>query len=185
MSDIEALESRILAALDRLGDSVARLPAPEALAAAGTAAAEAPPQPEPAPAPVQAQADDQSGRIAELEAALAEERTVTAQLEERVKALKARQDETIDRLRGQIEDMRRHNATAQDAADRLRQANADLRDLNARMREKLSEQTAEPHLINKAMMAELESLRATRAADRAEVEAVIRELRPLLQEGAE
>ena len=32
---------------------------------------------------------------------------------------------------------------------------------------------AEPHLINKAMMAELEGLRAARGADRGEVEAVL------------
>ena len=169
MADIEELEGRILAALDRIGDGVARLPEPGALAAA---------------APAMAPADDSAERIAELEGALGDERLVSAQLEERVKALKARQDETIERLRGQIEEMRAQAATTQEASERLRQANAELRDLTARLREQLAEGTAEPHLINKAMMAELEALRATRAADRAEVQAVIAELRPMIaQEG--
>lgn len=169
MSDIEALESRILAALDRIGDGVARLPEPGALAASMAIT----------------EIEDQTGEVEKLEAALAEERIVSAQLEERVKALKARQDETVDRLRSQIEEMRQQSAQVQEASERLRQVNADLRDINARLREQLSAQTAEPHLINKAMMAELEALRATRAADKAEVEAVMQELRPLIGEPAE
>ncbi len=167
MADIEELEGRILAALDRIGDGVARLPEPEALAGTGAAPATS--------------AED-TGRIAELESALEDERLVSAQLEERVKALKARQDETIERLRGQIEEMRAQAATTQEASEQLRQVNADLRDLTARLRTQLAEGTAEPHLINKAMMAELEALRATRAADRAEVQAVIAELRPMIAE---
>ncbi len=39
---------------------------------------------------------------------------------------------------------------------------------------------AEPHLINKSMMAELEALRTTQAADRAELDAVLTELVPLV-----
>lgn len=170
MSDIEELEGRILAALDRIGDSAAQLPDPRLLATAT------------APDP---QAEDQLARVAELEAALEDERLVSAQLEERVKALKARQDETIERMRGQIEDLRSQAAVTQEASERLRQVNADLRDINARLREQLSQQTAEPHLINKAMMAELEALRATRAADMAEVQAVMQELRPLIAEEVE
>jgi hypothetical protein len=38
----------------------------------------------------------------------------------------------------------------------------------------------EPHLINKAMMAELEALRAVRSSDRAEVDAIIAELEPIV-----
>lgn len=178
MADIEELERRIFAALDRIGDELSGLPEAEALAEALRRAA---PPPEPAAEPE----EDPAERIAELESALENERLVSAQLEERVKALKARQDETIERLRGQIETLRGQSAQTQEASERLRQVNAELRDINARLRERLTEGTAEPQLINKAMMAELDALRATRAADIAEVQAVIHELRPLVAEETE
>lgn len=165
MTDIEELEGRVLAALDRIADGVARLPDPHGLAAAIS----------PAPA-----AEDQSGRVAALEAALEEERMATAQLEERVKGLKARQDEAIETLKADVARLRDEAAEAQDASERLRQVNGDLRELSAQMREQMVSGTAEPHLINKAMMAEIEALNATRAADRAEVDAVVTELRALL-----
>ena len=43
----------------------------------------------------------------------------------------------------------------------------------------------EPHLINKSMMAELESMRAARQVDLAEVQAIKGALVPLLQDKEE
>ena len=43
----------------------------------------------------------------------------------------------------------------------------------------------EPHLINKAMLAELEGLRATRAADAAEAAAILDRLDPLVNGAAQ
>jgi hypothetical protein len=43
---------------------------------------------------------------------------------------------------------------------------------------------SELHLVNKAMMAELRALRATRAADAAEMDVILGELRPILQQEA-
>jgi len=42
----------------------------------------------------------------------------------------------------------------------------------------------EPHLINKAMMAELEALRASRATDVAEADAILGALTPLVAKAA-
>jgi uncharacterized membrane protein len=58
----------------------------------------------------------------------------------------------------------------------LRQANQQLRDTNKALREAHAAGVAEPQLINTALQAELDGLRATRAADRTEVEAVLVEL---------
>ena len=38
----------------------------------------------------------------------------------------------------------------------------------------------EPHLLNKAMLAELEALRATRLSEMAEMDEILAELKPLI-----
>jgi hypothetical protein len=43
---------------------------------------------------------------------------------------------------------------------------------------------SEPHLVNKAMLAELEALRATRSADAAEMDAILEELTPIIEREA-
>ena len=76
MSQIEELQRRIIAAMERIGTGV------EALETASPAAA---------------------SEDAELRAALDEERTTNAQLEERIKTLKERHDQEIDGLRAELE----------------------------------------------------------------------------------
>ncbi len=62
----------------------------------------------------------------------------------------------------------------------LRKANEQLRDNNKALREANEAGVAEPHLINKSMLAELEGLRAARAADRAEADLVMADLERLI-----
>lgn len=158
MSDLAELERRITAALDRIGQGV------DALSAA---------------APETSAQDD--GRVAELEAALEEERTANAQLEERVKAIKDRQDQTVDTLAEEVERLREMLEEEEAATARLRKMNGELRANNDALRSAVSQGVAEPHLVNKSMMAELEALRAAQAADRAELDAVLGELGPLVE----
>ena len=66
--------------------------------------------------------------------------------------------------------------------ERLRQANEALRENNALLRSALAEGVADAALINEAMQAELEALSAQQSADAAEVEAILTELRPIVQE---
>ncbi len=155
MSDLAELERRISAALDRIGQGV------EALGAAA---------PDPA----------QDGRVAELEAALEDERLANAQLEERVKAIKERQDTTVETLNEEVTRLRDLLAEEEIAVGRLREMNGALRDNNDALRAAISAGVAEPHLVNKSMMAELEALRAAQTADRAELDAVLGELGPLV-----
>lgn len=161
MSDISILEGRITAALDRIRRGVEWM---------DELAASAPALPIDAP--------DQGA--AALRARLEEERTVNAQLEERVRALKERQDGRLAHLEAEVAENRARLTGLDEDLQRLRQTNAELRDMAAQLREALAEGVTEPQLINRAMLAELEALRAARTVDLAEVNAVIAELRPFL-----
>ncbi len=163
MSDISILEGRITAALDRIRRGVEWM---DELAAAAPVL--------PAGAPGQ--------ETAALRARLEEERTVNAQLEERVRALKERQDGRLSHLETEVAENRARLSGMDEDLQRLRQTNAELRAMAAQLREALAEGVTEPQLINRAMLAELESLRAARAVDLAEVNAVLTELRPFIGE---
>lgn len=156
MSEIEELQRRINAALDRIGRGL------EAGAAATADPAE----------------------LAEAKQALADEKLANEQLEERVKTLRDKRNA----LEEELEALREQNAQALSRLDgelqSLRRANQQLRDNNVALREANAAGVGEAHLINKSMMAELESLRANRAADRAETSAILSELTAVL-EGAE
>ena len=65
-------------------------------------------------------------------------------------------------------------------AQRLRLANDRLRETNEALRQANADGVAEPRLINRAMLAEIEGLRAARAADAAEAGAVLKKLDKLL-----
>ncbi len=166
MSDIQNLEGRITAALDRIRYSTERL----------TAVAV------PEPAPAAEPATDTSAELDELRRQLEEERTANAQLEERIKALNEQHREG---------DAEKQAALAKNAAtlsgldadmQRLRASNAELRELNAQLRSSAAEGAAAPELINRATLAEVEALEAQRATDVAEIDAILGELKPLIEE---
>ena len=159
MSELSQLETRISEALSRIRQGVAGLAAPQDT-------------PSEAAAPEEVEA---------LTARLDEERTANAQLEERVKLLKERQDGKLAELESNVEAARTRAARMDRELQRLRQVNAELRDINGQLREAVAEGVSEPHLVNKAMLAELEALRATRASDAAEMDAIIAELTPIIE----
>lgn len=153
MSEIEELRDRIEAAFGRIDEALGRVQAiPEV-------------QVDPA-------------EMAALRTELADERVVQAQLEERIRGLKERHEKRVAELEAAVEAERGRLATLDHELQRLRQSNADLRDVAGQLRAALAEDVAEPELVNRAMVAEIEALRATRAADLAEIEAVIDTLRP-------
>ncbi|QFT63215.1 hypothetical protein [Roseivivax sp. THAF30] len=164
MNDIAELERRIASALDRIARGV------EGLGAAGDGEVSAAPE---------AAASEE---LTALQAALEDERIANAQLEERVRAIREKQDSEVAKLRAEAEEARAALAGLDSDLQRLRHANDMLTATNEEMRRALEENVGEPHLINKAMLAELESLRAARAADAAESRAVLGALTPLLAE---
>ncbi|GHF50102.1 hypothetical protein [Seohaeicola zhoushanensis] len=165
MKDIEDLQHRLAAAMDRIAAGVERLD----------------------------KAQD-GGSVESLTEALEEEKLANAQLKERLRALNIKHFDEIGALKEQLADTSERDKLqarldAQDAAmarldmdiQRLRQANDQLRSSNAALRAANEAGVGEPHLINKAMLAELEALRASRAADAAEAAAVLAKLEPLLE----
>jgi len=123
----------------------------------------------------------------ELEA----ERVANAQLEERVRAIREKQETTVSALEKTVEDLSAEIASLKEAlADRdgglqrIRRVNAELRRSNAALREANAAGLADPHLVNTSMMAELEALRAEQAAGAAEMAEIAAVLEPILAEQA-
>ena len=82
--------------------------------------------------------------------------------------------EKIDRLIGRIE--------SQDAQfQRRKDANATLRDSNANLREKNIEMLGNPDAINTSLATELAALKTLRVADVGEMDAILEELKPLVE----
>lgn len=167
MSQIEELQSRITLAMARIDAGVSQI--------AGRANDSAP---EP-----------------DLSAALEEERRTSAHLEDRLRALRAEHDDEIAALKAdldrsaEIDALKAELATFDQAMgqldmdlQRLREANEQLRNSNAALRTANENGVGKPRLINKAMLAELEALRAARATEVAEVGVVLAKLKPLLAE---
>lgn len=152
MSNIEELQRRITRAMDRVAAGLDKI---------GSA-------PDPAPDP-------------ELVQALEDERTANAQLTERVRALRARTQKELDQMRARLDENADQMARIDTELQRLRRANEQLTDACAALREANAEGVGDAHLINKAMLAELDGLRAARAADVAETGAIIAALAPLLE----
>lgn len=158
MSQIEELERRITAALDRIGKGIETL--------------------EPA-APEGPGAD--ADEVAALQSALEDEKLVSAQLEERIKALHEKQDAKLAAIAAKADAQAETMARLDGELQRLRSANEQLRVSNKALREANEAGVGEPHLINKAMLAELEGLRAARSADLAETNAILGAMAPLLE----
>lgn len=150
MSQINDLQSRITAALDRISQGLEGM--------SGSSG------------------DADPDAMAELQQKLEDEQTANAQLEERLKRMKDKV-EAAEATAEEAARLGREGLGKLDAdLQSLRRANQQLRDNNKALREANEAGVAEPHLINKAMLSELEGLRAARAADRAETEAVLAEL---------
>jgi chromosome segregation ATPase len=152
MSNIDELQRRITSAMDRVARGVERISA-------------APGGPD----------------EATLQA-LEEERVVTAQLSERVRALRQRSESELAGLRAQVEETQARMIQLDVELQRLRRANRQLGENCAALQAANAEGVGDPELINQAMQAELEGLRAARAVDVAESSAILAALRPLVED---
>lgn len=170
MSDITELERRITAALDRIGTGLDGL----------HSAAPAGPDPE-----MQSKLDAAEARAAELAQALSDEKLANAQLEERMKAVREKADRHTSAMDIQASEQQQSTAKLDGDLQRLRRAAEDLRASNISLREALEQGLSDPHLINKAMLTELETLRATRSVEIAQADAVLAALEPLVKRAAQ
>ncbi|MGJ8623623.1 MAG: hypothetical protein ACSHW1_12670 [Yoonia sp.] len=117
----------------------------------------------------------------ELQAELDRERASNAELVERVAILKDRQDTQVASLTKRVETQRDQLMKLDAELQQLRASNAQLRDLNTQLRETVTTGLA-PDLADEAAAAEIAALHAQRSADAAEVDAIIAELKPLIEE---
>ena len=168
MDDIPEIERRIAAALDRIGaglDGLGRLvPEPEIDPDAPTVEG------------LQAELDAQTNRADAAEA-------YARKQADRMDTLETERDARADELRAQGSDLVRAQARAEAAEAemaRLVQVNALLRDNNRALREANEGGLADAGLVEDGLRAELQALAALRAADRAEIDAVLAELAPAL-----
>ena len=169
MGDISELERRISFALERIEKGVERLraaPVPE-----GAALVEEPTPPETVSAADPAE-------LAELKDALEAERAANAQLSERVRAIREKQETTLSALEKKLGSATRALDAAQAENARLKRANADLIAANETLVAAGSEGAGA--LVNRVMQAELEALRAARTAEEAEVQDILAALEPVL-----
>ncbi|RWR34079.1 hypothetical protein D2T29_04050 [Sinirhodobacter populi] len=177
MTDIAEYERRIAFALERIGRQVGALQA-RAAGPAPAAAPGAPPPPsglgEDADAAMLAAADEIHSLRAELEA----ERQANAQMSDRVRALREKQETTLSAMERRLVAAAQQAETAQAELDRLKRANLDLAQANRALIEAAGD--APQHLINSALQAEVETLRAARAIEAAELDQIIAALTPIL-----
>lgn len=170
MSDIAEYERRISFALERIGRGV------EVLGARNGAPA---PRPKAEAPPAAGAAAQDDAELAALRDALEAERTANAQLSERVRAIREKQETTLSALEKKLAQATRNLDAAQSEITRLRRANAELVATNSLLSD--AEGAVEPHLINRAMQAELEALRAARAAEAQEMGTILGALDPILE----
>ena len=159
MRDITEFEKRITAAFERIGKGIDRLSN----------------QPKVTATAVPSALSDSA-----LRAQLEEEKSLTAQLQARLRSAKDREvkgdlQEKVDRLTQQLDVQGLE-------LQRMRRVNASLRDQLEVLRSAQSSGLVEPGQINKSILAELDALRAQRLTEMAEMDEILAALEPHLKE---
>ena len=178
MSDIEDLDRRLKAALERIDRAIE---------------SGAPTQPQAEPATEAAidqaaldnaiaQARDAEAQVAALQSAVDAAHAQNAQLSAYVAQLEAAQAEHVPQAThpDMTADVARLSADVQ----ALQAANQQLRDNNTALRAANEQGLADAELISQSAEAELTALRAARAADRSELDMILTNLRPIIEETA-
>ncbi|MCX7287521.1 MAG: hypothetical protein NTW20_08155 [Rhodobacterales bacterium] len=160
MKEISELEKRITSALERIGKGIDR---------ASMASRPVP------PASLAPQAAE-----AALRAQLEEEKSLNAQLQDRLRAAKGRESpgelqEKVDRLTRQLDVQGLE-------LQRMRRTSVALSDQIAALRQAQAAGVVEPQLINRTLQTELDALRALRLSEVAEMDEILAALAPHIAE---
>ena len=179
MTELAEYERRIAFALERIGRGVETL---TELRAAALSVAEAVPEPAPQlaaePAAEIAAETGPSAEVLALQAELEAERAASAQLTERVLAIREKQETTLAALEKRLTQATRALEAVQVEANRLKRANTDLIEVNRQLIDGAGR--IDPALVNLSMQAELEALRAARAWEAAELSDIVTGLAPIV-----
>jgi len=162
MSEITELERRLTAAMERIGQGL------EGLSERG-----APPAGPESPSG-EAEGED----AAKLRQDLEDERLVTAQLEERIKALHRKHDDRVAALEDELSKTRKDLKEMGEALEKMKKSEDGLQKEAQALRAAGADAGGE--MINASLSAELDTLRAARAAEKSEAQAIMAALEPLL-----
>jgi chromosome segregation ATPase len=154
------LERRIAAALDRIGQGIEGLSAPNAPVAT-------------------------DGGATEIAVQLEDERMANAQLAERLRLLKDRESQLEAEAEARIARMTRQLDTQAQELQRMRKTVVQLRETLRALHEAATAGLADPALVNRALLAEADALRATRQTELALMDEILEELAPLIPETSE
>ena len=122
------------------------------------------------------------GNAAELAAALEAERIANAQLEARVQASKEKQETRVAALEEEVRELSDALARRDTDLGRMAEVNAALRASNIALREANAAGLPDAELVNAALAAEVEALKASAEVQRAEMAEVADLLEPFLKE---
>ncbi len=153
MSNLEELERRISVAFDRIGQAVdSFVPAAPGIDAAG------------------------------LQDALRTEQATNAELTERLRVMTLRGESDAAEATEKVGRLVRALDAQGIELQRLKNTVIQLRESLRALREAQTAGVADPHLLNTAMLVELEALHATRLTEMAQIEEILAELHPLIEE---
>lgn len=161
MSDIATLESRITAALDRIRQGIDSAATPTDERPVGEVA--------------------QQGELEQARAQAVENGERVRRLKKRERIAQEQHASEIAALTARVETQSTQLQKLDAELQQLRASNVELRALNTKLREAVTTGLA-PELHDAAVNAEMAALHAQRAADAAEVDAILDALRPLIKE---
>ena len=183
MSQTEELQARVARALDRIATGLDSWEPAHVATELAAARAETERALDAAEA-AQQEAIALRGELEALRSALEDERMAGAQMAERLRMLDTRQGSETAELREQLSAQREAGSLLEQEIRRVTATNEALRATVEGLRKANAEGVGDPHLINKSMLEEIEAMRATQAAERAETDAVVSLLTPLLAQAA-
>jgi len=157
MGDVAELEKRITAALDRIGVGLDA---------------------------ISTSSGGDGGDATALQEALDAEKVANSQLEERVGAIKEKQERLVAGLEAEVEKLRAELASHDGEVQNFKQVNQQLRDNNRALRDANKQGVGDANLINSGMMAELDALRISQQTDRSELDSILMGLKPLMEGNA-
>lgn len=205
MNDISMLDARLGAAMDRIAaahartrDALRAAQAQPAVATSGNEAAGAS-EIDALKAELATRSEAAAAEAAELRETLAEERARHSELAARAEADRAALDamqrdvevlratERLETVKdgGLAEEAQVKITRLEQALDRLRAVNGQLRQNNAALRDACAAGVTDASVVNDSLKAELEALQAAREADRAEIDSILSALKPIVEESAD
>ena len=107
---------------------------------------------------------------------------LSAQLTERLRAVKDTATQGQQQSSAKIDQMSAQLDSQGAELKRMRNSNVQLREVLHILRESAAQGLSDPHLVNRAMLAELDALRATRLTEVAQMDEILAELAPLIEE---